>query len=388
MKIGVIAHLKHAIKEPFAGGLEMHTAALCRNLSNRGHHVTLFAARGSDICDLEVIAPEMYNRSTSFADEHAVYRDLMESLPARNFDVLHNNSLHYLPVAMAATLPLPMVTTFHTPPFWELSGTLRLSQACSQQYVAVSDYIRRLWRPLAPQIDVVANGIDLRRFAFRAARSSEEYGIWFGRIVPEKGLHLAMDAARSIGLSLRFAGPVSDPHYYQSEILPRMSATTQSLGHLTHQALAEAIAGARVFLCTPLWDEPYGLVVAESLACGTPVAAFARGALPDLLNLSCGALAKPGDVASLAMAARRAQKVDRRACRIRALEVADEGRMMDAYERVYRCATAEFRRAAQWAAFTDEIVSIVPSSDALRALYARRLANTPFEQAPEALCPV
>jgi glycosyltransferase involved in cell wall biosynthesis len=371
MKIGVIAHLKHAIRQPFAGGLEMHTWLLCHELRKRGHTVTLFAALGTDMACAQSVCSPTQGAADSFSTEHRVYGDLMNELKNSDFDIIHNNSLHYLPVAMASMLPMPMVTTLHTPPFWEMEGALRLSHPANHHVVAVSAEIQRSWQRITGVERVVANGIDLRRFAFHPHEDSPSHAIWLGRIVPEKGLEFAIDAARWAGIPLRIAGPIADPNYFRRVIEPRLHAGTQYMGHLSHTRLARAIGRARVSLCTPMWEEPFGLVVAEALACGTPVAAFARGAIPDLLDSTCGALATPGDATALGRAVLVAQRLDRRACRARAECVGDAGTMLDGYEALYRdCVTGNPHTSKRTFGITD-VASIAPTNDSLVGLYAR-----------------
>lgn len=345
MRIAIVAHLKHAITEPFAGGLEMHTHILAKSLRARGHDVTLFASTRSDpatglaaICDETALNAAGIAEATDimFFREHHAYLRLMSELRRSEFDIVHNNSLHYLPVAMADTLPMPMVTTLHTPPFCWLESGIRLCRAEATRFVAVSDAIRTMWSPIVAIDRVVGNGIDLDRFPYRAVPDADPYLVWYGRIVPEKGPHLAIAAARRVGLPLRIAGPISDPAYFATEVAPHLGDAVRHVGHLDHRSLSRLIAGARAFLCTPRWDEPYGLVVAESLSCGTPVAAFARGAIPSLLDADSGVLATPDDVASLADAARRAMTLDRSACRARAEAICDAGVMIDGYEALYR----------------------------------------------------
>lgn len=345
MQIGIIAHLKYPIAEPFAGGLEMHTHLLARSLRDRGHAVTVFASSRSETeLGLEAICSETAISTVGTAEapdvaffkEHHAYLSLMTRLRHQRFDVIHNNSLHYIPVTMADSLPMPMVTTLHTPPFCWLESGIRLCQARNNAFVAVSNAVAGLWDHVMPIDAVIMNGIDLDRFSFRPQPDADEYLVWYGRIVPEKGLHLAIAAARQVGLPLKIAGPILDEVYYREQIAPHLGAGAIHVGHLSHGKLAELVGGARAFLCTPLWDEPYGLVVAEALACGVPVAAFARGAIPDILDLSCGVLAMPDDIASLAAATLQALSLDRRACRKRAELVCDAHRMIDAYEALYR----------------------------------------------------
>lgn len=344
MRIGIIAHLKHAIREPFAGGLEMHTSLLQSSLQGRGHDVTVFASSRSEpeAC-VEAICDETSLRAVGcdeapdkvFFQEHHAYLSLMNGLRRRSFDLIHNNSLHYLPVAMADTLPMPMVTTLHTPPFAWLESGVRLCRAPHATFVAVSESIRRSWSRVAGIDHVIMNGINLDRFAFHATPADEPYLVWYGRIVPEKGPHFAIAAAALIGARLLLAGPISDQDYFDLEIGPLLNDRIRYLGHLPHVELARVIGGARAFLCTPCWEEPYGLVVAEALACGVPVAAFARGAIPELLDPGCGVLAAPGDPVSLARAATLAQALDRHACRDHAEHRCDAGRMINEYEALY-----------------------------------------------------
>lgn len=344
MRIGVISHLKHPIGEPFAGGLESHTHMLASGLRRAGHDVTVFASTRSDpSIGLEAICDETSLRDVGTAEahdvaffrEHHAYLQLMTELRGRRFDLIHNNSLHYLPVAMADTLSFPMVTTLHTPPFCWLESGIRLCRSTRSVFVGVSEATRAAWGHVTRVDRVVPNGIDLKRFAFRAIPDPRPYVVWFGRIVPEKGLEFAIEAARAIGADLRFAGPILDAPYFEREIAPRLGPDATYLGHLAHADLARVIGGARVFLCTPQWEEPYGLVVAEALACGVPVAAFARGAIPEILDRSCGVLAVPDDIASLAGAAVDAQRLDRADCRRRAESCCDVEMMIAGYERIY-----------------------------------------------------
>lgn len=356
LRIGIIAHLKHPIAEPFAGGLEMHTHLLARALRDRGHAVTVFASSGSERgLGLEPICTEtaLDNVGTAeatdvaFFREHHAYLSLMNDLRHRDFDVIHNNSLHYLPVTLADALPMPMVTTLHTPPFCWLESGVRLCSADNHAFVAVSQSVAALWAHVARAEEVILNGIDLDKFAFHPGPDPAGYLVWYGRIVPEKGLHFAIEAARRIGLPLRIAGPILDQDYYRSRIEPELGTGAVHVGHLAHSELARLVGGARAFLCTPLWDEPYGLVVAEALACGVPVAAFARGAIPEIVDASCGVLATPDNVASLVAAGLAALDLDRRACRMRAERACDATRMVDGYEALYHRQIARRRDDAR-----------------------------------------
>lgn len=349
MKIGIISHLKYAICEPFAGGLEMHTHLLASSLNARGHAVTLFAAQGS--CQenglVALCPPTGANSAASERHEHDAYGRLMDGLAGSDMDIVHNNSLHYLPLARAGSLPMPMVTTLHTPPFATLADAARRISLHDHRFIAISKTTATQWSAILAVDQIISNGIDLLHFRFCPQQAATPYWVWHGRIVPEKGLHIAIEAACQAGVALRFAGPIADPAYFATAIAPRLSAGISYSGHLSHRELAVLIGGARVCLCTPRWEEPFGLVIAEALACGTPVAGFRRGALPELIDRSCGVLIEGENPAHLAAAAFAAQRLDRTACRARAVLNWDAGRMVAQYEAVYAALVdRNIRRAA------------------------------------------
>lgn len=352
MNIAIIAHLKHAIAEPFAGGLETHTHLLAKSLRARGHDVTVFASLASDPeIGVEAICEETSLLSTGTAEagdvaffrEHHAYLRLMTELRNREFDIVHNNSLHYLPLTMASTLPMPTLTTLHTPPFCWLESGLRLGRNASH-IVAVSEATAALWDMVTTVDAIVPNGIDLDHFPYRSKAAESPYLVWYGRLVPEKGAHFAIAAARLAGLPLKIAGPCSDPTYFHDQIVPTVQGDIQYVGHLAHRDLARLIGGACAALCTPCWDEPYGLVVAEALACGTPVAAFRRGGVPAIIDETCGALAEPDSIGDLVRAIGEALECDRAACRRRAEQHCDARVMVDVYERLYHELTRTFAR--------------------------------------------
>jgi glycosyltransferase involved in cell wall biosynthesis len=344
LRVCLVASSRYPVREPFAGGLEALTHALATELSRRGHDVTLFAAPGSDpALRLEELPVPVFEPSAAarrdvnapsdvWMAEHHAYLGLMLGLvrdPDR-FDVVHNNSLHHLPVAMAPALRTPLVTTLHTPPVPWLESAAALAPD-SAVFTAVSRSTSQAWAHVVPSTTVL-NGVDVSRWH---AGPGGGPAVWTGRLVREKAPHEAIDAARLAGVPLVLAGPAPDEVYFEAEVAPRLGPTAVHVGHLDHRALGRLLGRASVALVTPAWDEPYGLVAAEAMACGTPVAAYARGALPEVVVEGTGALAPPGDVAGLAQALRTAARCDRQMVRQHAEEHCSLTRMVDDYERVY-----------------------------------------------------
>jgi glycosyltransferase involved in cell wall biosynthesis len=344
MHVVMIAASRFPLKEPFAGGLESLTWNLCRGLRHRGIRVSVFAGRGSDPhlgvrelatrpLDLSAAArQDVAMPPAVWLSEHHAYLQVMLELQQReDVDVIHNNSLHHLPVAMAVACRAPMVTTLHTPPTPWLEPAIEIAEDPRSHYVAVSEHTRASWRHVVDS-EVVPNGVDVRRW--RPGPGGDSLA-WVGRLVPEKAPHLAIDIARAAGMRLRLAGPVGDADYVRDMVTPRLGPDVEYLGHLRTDELGTLFGASAATLVTPVWDEPYGLVAAESLACGTPVVAFDRGGLPEFVTDEVGRVVGRDDVAGAADAVRHAVSLDRDACRAHAVRHCSVERMVEAYLRVY-----------------------------------------------------
>jgi glycosyltransferase involved in cell wall biosynthesis len=256
---------------------------------------------------------------------------MLELMYSSSYDVVHNNSLHHLPVAMARAVAIPQITTLHTPPTPWLESAIA-SGPCPVRFVTVSRFTAAAWRHVVPHARVVRNGVDVA--SWRPGPGGQPL-VWFGRMVAEKGPDLAVAAARRAGVALRLAGPISDRGFFDRAVAPQIGGRIDYVGHLSHAELTSLVGASSAALVTPRWDEPYGLVAAEALACGTPVLGFARGGLPEVVDRHSAILVSPDDVPALATAITRRGQLDRHAARRRAERRCSLPRMIEEYERLY-----------------------------------------------------
>lgn len=341
MDVGIVGGARFPVTEPFAGGMEMHTHLLAEGLAARHHNVTVYAPGGAGSYRVHHTAPTFEASLTARRDvttgpadalsEHHSYLGTVIALIKAGHDIVHLNAVHHLPFACSAVLPSIVTATLHSPPTPWLESALRIAaqHRSVPALVSVSRFNAEAWGALPIQ-GVIPNGVDLRRWRF----GSGGCGVaWWGRLVPEKAPHLAIDACRAAGVDICLMGPIHDPGYFRGEVAPRLGAGASYLGHLPVDQIGPIVATSAAAILTPTWGEPFGLTVAEALACGTPIVGFARGALPELVPPTVGVLVTPDDVDSLAAAIAPAMKLDRRSCRTHAERRFDADRMILDYER-------------------------------------------------------
>ena len=357
LRVAIIGHLKFPISKPFAGGLERFTHAYVSALQARGVEVTLFAAGGSDQrLNLEPVVPQPTvaegtrkfpnkrdkDRREAWIDqrEDEVYESLMRRLATGDlagwFDVIHNHSINPVPLAWADRLSAPCTTTVHVPVLPRLKQQIE-ADGPQGAFVNISAANRDEWGSLLPEQTVVSNSVDVHAWVPQPRWRSKR-AVWFGRIVPEKGPHLAIEAAHRIGLPIDVVGPIHDREYYAKHVEPALQRQRgdRLLGACEEVELRTIVARAAVCFVTPCWEEPFGLVTAEAMSCGTPVAAFRRGGPKEIVTEASGRLADPDDVDGLAQAAQECLSLDRAAVRADAVARYEESVMIDRYLDHYR----------------------------------------------------
>ena len=256
---------------------------------------------------------------------------------ASEFDVIHN-SFDFLPLTYSRLISTPVVTTIHgfsspqiVPVYAKYNnGTF---------YVAISDADRH---PALGYAATIHHGIDTGAFTF--APDPGSYLAFFGRIHPDKGVVAAIDAAKATGIPLRIAGIIQDEVYFEREVMPHLDGeTVQFIGPVAAEDRSSFLGGAVALLHLIDFDEPFGFSVVEAMACGTPVIAFDRGSMSELvIDGVTGSLVS--DVPSAAAAIRQAGQLDRRTVREVAVQRFSCGRMVDEYVDVYRHVIAEHDR--------------------------------------------
>ncbi len=358
MRVALLGPSRHPIAEPYAGGQESYVATLATGLRARGHHVSLFAAPGSEatLADELIEHPRLPRLSAVAAldpqlpepgflrDQHAFLAVTDELLRRRDrIDVVHNNSLHHLPLAASRAVGIPLVTTLHTPPFPWMELGIGLCDPRAR-FVAVTHALASSWTALPRPPVVIPSGVDATRFP---RRQGGEDAAWVGRMVPEKGADLAVSSARRAGRPLRLIGPMGDLEWFQARVQPLLGGNITYEGHLRHADVAEAVGGAEVLLMTPRWEEPFGLVAVEAALTGTPVLALRRGGLSEVIDPQMGVLVEPrhtDDATAQALADNVAQasSLSRSGVRASATDRFSVETMVKRYESLYRHVVAQW----------------------------------------------
>jgi glycosyltransferase involved in cell wall biosynthesis len=361
MKIAIMAPLVTAIREPQRGGSQAFVSDLARGLTGRGHDVHVYAASGSEIPGAEVIdtgidpaalASTLYRAfgpaggsaqaaAVGAAAAETAFRTAYAAMLQTRYDLIHNHAFDAPAIRLATALPAPVVHTLHLPPDQSVSAALRQAAAGSRPpaIAAVSEFQASAWRRVV-RIDAVLPPYPPTA-VIRWSAAAGTGALFAGRLSPEKGAAEAIDIAGAAGVPIDVYGDVYDPGYNREQIDRRRSWP----GVTVHEAvprtsLWEAMARAAVVVYPARWDEPFGMAAAEAQACGTPVVAFRRGGLSEvIMDGVTGFLVPADDQHAAADAVTRAAAVSRSACREHAANRLDLELSLDAHERLYQRVT-------------------------------------------------
>jgi len=326
------------------GGIEQVLALLADALVERGHDVTLLGAPGSKSAAtvvplLDRLHPRDIGMSVVEADHTAraiAYVEQAE-LDGRPFDVLHDHS-GWVALAMADRLRVPVVHTIHG----SFEGDAVRFYAAHGHKAAITCISRAqaAMRPHGLHVDaVVYNPVDVA--AWPTGLPKDDYLLWVGRINPIKGPDRAIRVARKTGRRLILAGPVQrgfEP-YFAEEIEPRLDEQIVWIGEVGGRQKEELFARAHAFLMPITWPEPFGMVMVEAMAAGTPVIAFAEGAAPEVVEPGRSGLLV-ADEDEMAEAVEQVSRISPAECRASVAERFAPKKIAADYERVYRTIAA------------------------------------------------
>jgi glycosyltransferase involved in cell wall biosynthesis len=284
MRIAIIAPPWAPIPPPLYGGIEQAVDAEARGLTAAGQELMLFATGDSTSpVPRQWVLAEAEGMRMGFAvPEIRHVLAAYDAVADFGAEIVHDHTV-LGPVLAHAFTDVPVVSTIHGPLNDELIDIYR-HIAARVALVAIS-HAQREPDPDLPIARVIHHGVDARQFPSGTGEGG--YLLFLGRMTPEKGAHRAVAVARKAGAELLMAGKCREPwerSYFEAEVEPGLGGDVRYLGEVDHEEKLRLLAGAKATLFPIRWNEPFGLVMIESLACGTPVLAFREGAAPEVIE--------------------------------------------------------------------------------------------------------
>lgn len=344
MKIALLAPPYLSVPPKAYGGTEKIVSLLADGLVDRGHDVTLFATGDSESrAKLVSIFPKELGNSGFGKDLPYLpmihYRECYKR--ASEFDIIHNHA-QYLAMFQADLVKTPVVHTIHGSYYQgEIPDEKRevLKTFKNHNFVSISDNQRGGMSDLN-FAGTVYNGIDVSKFDY-IEKPKGDYLLWVGRIVAKKGLKEAIETAKILKFPLVVAAAIdpADKPYYEKEIKPHVDGKLISfIGEISHDSSSSLYGNALATLFPITWHEPFGLVMVESMICGTPVVAYNIGSVPEIIeNGKTGFVVDLNvGIDGLVHAVREIKSIQRGDCKSRVIENFSKEKMVDGYIEVYK----------------------------------------------------
>lgn len=330
MKIAVLSPACWRTPPRKYGPWEQVASNITEGLVNRGHDVTLFATADSQTRGkLEAVCEQPYGEHPEMDAKVCECLHISHFMEmAAEFDILHNN-YDFLPLTYSRLIATPMVTTIHGFSSPKIIPVFKKYNS-DNFYVSISNSDR------SPELDYIAtvyNGIKTEQFTFQPEPG--DYLLFFGRIHPEKGTLESIQIARKSGMKLIISGLVQDENYFHKQIEPLIDdKNIIYVGNSGPEKRDKLLGGAYALLHPISFEEPFGLSVAEAMMCGTPVVAFNRGSMPELIvHGKTGFLVDHVDEAVHVLS--QVRNIHRADCRQWAINNFSMEKMIDGYEAVY-----------------------------------------------------
>lgn len=332
MHIALTADPELPVPPRLYGGIERVIAMLASELTARGHQISLFAHPESTAAGTLLPWPGASSHSRADTIRNALF--LRSEVRRRNVDVLHSFS------RIAYLLPLlghsvPKLMSYQRP---ITRRTVKLGHSLSRGSLEFSAISQWMMKPVADigRWHLVPNGVPLPLFPFVADPGPEAPLMFLGRVEEIKGPHLAIEVAQRTGLPLVIAGNVPTEHqaWFDVNIAPHLNERIRYVGPVDDARKAELLGQARTLLMPILWNEPFGIVMAEALACGTPVLGFRRGSVAEVVEHGVSGLVVD-DLDQMVVAVDQLAGIDRRACRARVHACYSQTAVAEAYLGLY-----------------------------------------------------
>ena len=368
LKIALLAPLKRSINPQTTVSRNRIVADLAMGLARKGYSVTIFSTSDSNLPGVEIIGvierglielPPTEN--PFYTDTAYITHDIMQILSLQDrFDMIHNHMYpEFLPLIAQKLFKKPVVTTVHSQVTKELAMALSDTKGESQ-LVSISESARKA---LNLESVVIYNGIDTNLY-IPDENPQKNYLLFIGRMskaktngkfIDPKGVGNALEVAKSLGENLKIVSNIEDKKFYDEIVSPNLSDKIKFVGdvsseqNLSREEIVNLHQNAKAFLFPINWEEPFGLVMAEAMACGTPVIAYNRGSVPELVrdgvtgfviepeesNSESRFVIKKKGLEGLTEAVKRIGEINRKICRKHVLQNFNVEKMVDNYEKLY-----------------------------------------------------